>query len=90
MYLKIVFLKMYSLYFCFKRLSITFIKGREHTDKNIQSCILKCYKKLSRLLKVMAGHISMHTRLECVCVCNVSVSKVRKLYLLWCKLCSFP
>lgn len=50
---------MYSPCFCFKLLSMTFIKGREHADKNIQLCVLNCYKKLSRLVKVTAGQVSM-------------------------------
>ena len=61
---------MYSLCFCFKLLSATFIKGREHADKNIQLCILNCYKKLSRLLKVTAGQVSLCKRLEHVFVYN--------------------
>lgn len=79
---------MYSLCFCFKLLSITFIKGRAHADKNIQLCLLKCYKKLSRLLKVTAGQVSMHERSECIC--NVRVFEVKEFYVLWCKLCTFP
>lgn len=68
--------------FFFKLLSITFIKGRARADKNIQLCILKCYKKLSRLLKVTAGQVSMSKRLECMCVCNMSISEVKEFYLL--------
>lgn len=81
---------MYSLCFCFKLLNVIFIKGREHTYKNIQLCILICYKKLSRLLKVTAGQVSMCTRLEHISVCNVSVSEVKEFHLLWCQLFIFP
>lgn len=71
---------MYSLCFCFKLLSITFIKDRKHIDKNIQLCILSCYKKLSRLLKVIAGQVSLFKRSEHVSVCNMSVSEVKEFH----------
>lgn len=68
--------------FYFKLLSITFIKGRKHINKNIQLYIPNCYKKLSRLLKVTAGQVSMGKRLEHISVCNMSVSEVKEFHLL--------